>query len=125
MSNHLHLMAKEGFVLSDIIRDFKKHISKQMAATIIEIGESRRDWLLKKFGFEAQRSGRAKNYKIWRDDNHAIALNKNEWIDQRLNYIHQNPVRQMIVERPEHYIYSSALDYSGEKGLVNIMKING
>jgi hypothetical protein len=38
----------------------------------------------------------------------------------KLNYIHQNPVRAGIVVQPEHYLYSSALDYSGGKGLINI-----
>jgi hypothetical protein len=28
-----------------------------------------------------------------------------------MNYIHNNPVEAGIVERPEHYIYSSAKDY--------------
>jgi hypothetical protein len=37
-----------------------------------EISESRKEWLLKRFSFEAHRKGSAKNYKIWKDDNHAI-----------------------------------------------------
>lgn len=46
MSNHLHLItrAKEGYVLSYVLRDFKKFTSKQIVAKILEIGESRRDW---------------------------------------------------------------------------------
>jgi len=125
MSNHLHLIAKakEGFVLSHIIRDFKKFTSKQITAKIVEIGESRRDWLLDKFNFEARRTRRAENYKVWRDDNHAICLEKTEWIIQRLNYIHQNPVRQLIVQYPHEYLFSSAIDYADGKGLVNILKV--
>ena len=125
MSNHMHMMvrAKNGFILSHILRDFKKYTSKNIASTIIEIGESRREWLLDKFHFEAKRTGRAKNYKIWRDDNHAILMNKAEWIDTRLNYIHQNPVRQLIVHNPEDYIFSSAIDYADGKGLVTITKV--
>ena len=125
MSNHLHLMvrAKEGFILSHILRDFKKFTSKEITAKILEIGESRREWLLNKFAFEAKRTGRAKNYKFWRDDNHAICLEKSEWVLQRLNYIHQNPVRQMIVNNPEDYIFSSAIDYADGKGLVIITRV--
>jgi len=37
-----------------------------------------------------------------------------------MDYIHYNPVRAEIVANPEEYLYSSARDYSGEKGLVNI-----
>lgn len=125
MSNHLHIMAraKEGYMISHILRDFKKYTSKRLVEKIIEIGESRREWLLDKFSFEAKRSGRAKNYKLWRDDNHAISLEKTEWVLQRLNYIHQNPVRQMIVESPHEYLFSSALDYNDIKGLVNVTRI--
>jgi putative transposase len=125
MSNHVHLMvrARAGFILSHILRDFKKFTSKEITDRILEIGESRRDWLLNKFAFEAKRTGRAKNYKLWRDDNHAICLEKNDWITQRLNYIHQNPVRQMLVNNPEDYVFSSAIDYADGKGLVKITKI--
>jgi hypothetical protein len=115
--------AKEGYVLSHILRDFKKFTSKQITAKILEIGESRREWLLNKFAFEAKRTARAKNYKVWHDDNHAICLEKSEWIIQRLNYIHQNPVRQMIVNNAEEYVFSSAIDYADKKGLVTITKI--
>lgn len=125
MSNHIHLIvrAKEGFMLSNIIRDFKKFTSKLIVETIMEIGESRKDWLLDKFSFEARRTGRAKNYKLWTDDNHPICLNKSEWVLQRLNYIHQNPVRQTLVSKPEDYVFSSAIDYADGKGLVDILKI--
>ena len=41
-------------------------------------------------------------------------------MDQRLDYIHDNPVKEGLVYEPEYYIYSSALDYSGGKGLLEI-----
>jgi hypothetical protein len=44
-------------------------------------------------------------------------------MEQKLDYIHFNPVRAGIVEKPEDYIYSSAKDYAGEKGIITIEKI--
>lgn len=44
----------------------------------------------------------------------------NECLDQKLAYIHNNPVENEIVEEPEHYIYSSAGDYVDKKGLLNV-----
>ena len=125
MSNHLHLIARatEGYELSHIIRDFKKFTSKRIIEQILASGESRRDWLLDKFSFEAKRTRRAENYKVWRDDNHAICLEKKEWVLQRLNYIHQNPVRQLIVQYPHEYLFSSAKDYNHDLGIVKITKI--
>ena len=40
-------------------------------------------------------------------------------IDEKLNYVHNNPVEEGIVFRAEDYLYSSATDYAGEKGLLN------
>ena len=34
-------------------------------------------------------------------------------IDQRVDYIHNNPVKAGIVLSPEHYLYSSAINYAG------------
>jgi len=43
---------------------------------------------------------------------------------KKLDYIHNNPVVAEIVERPEEYLYSSARDYIGIKGLLNIELID-
>ncbi|UBM62425.1 transposase [Candidatus Sulfidibacterium hydrothermale] len=124
MSNHMHVLwqAKEGFRLSDIIRDFKKFTAKRILYLIKTEPESRRIWLLRKFEYAGKRIKRNTNYKLWKDSNHAILLEPHQVniIDQKLNYIHENPVRAMIVDRPEDYIFSSARDYGGERGYVGI-----
>ena len=56
--------------------------------------------------------------------NHPTLLYSQEVIMQKLNYIHQNPVRAGWVLEPEHYLYSSAVDYAGKKGLVDIYLFN-
>ena len=124
MSNHIHLIITtkndEGNI-SDIIRDFKKYTSKLIAKSIETIAESRREWLLNAMSKEAKRIGRATNYKLWKDDNHAICIDgKTITIKDRLHYIHGNPVRNGLVFNDWDYVYSSATDYQGKKGLVNI-----
>lgn len=121
MTNHLHFIGScyDPFRMSDFLRDFKKFTSKKLADAILEINESRKEWLLDKFSFEARKTGRADNYKIWRDDNHAINMTDIDPIE-KLEYIHDNPVRAGIVEYPHEYLYSSASDYSGKRGLVKI-----
>ena len=125
MSNHLHLIvrAKQGFKLSEILRDFKKFTSKAIVKRIIELHDSRIEWLLNKFAFEARRTRSAKYFKFWLDDNHAICLARRELIAQKLNYIHQNPVKQMIVSNPVDYLFSSAIDYADGRGFVKISRI--
>jgi hypothetical protein len=43
----------------------------------------------------------------------------NHVIQQKIDYVHNNPVEDGLVYKPEDYVYSSALDYSGQKGLVD------
>ena len=70
---------------------------------------------------EAARIGRAAYYKLWKDDNHAVTIDgKIISMKERLNYLHDNPVRNGLVAEQWDYIYSSAGDYQGRKGLVNI-----
>src|SRR5690348_6541701 len=124
MSNHIHLIIStrtENENISSIIRDFKKHTSKEITKSIQEIPESRREWLLRAMSKEAARIGRAVYYKLWKDDNHAVTIDgKIISMKERLNYLHDNPVRNGLVAEQWDYIYSSAGDYQGRKGLVNI-----
>ncbi len=122
MSNHIHLIArcKEGFRLSDTIRDFKKFTAKNMLENIRNTNESRSDWMLKRFEFAAKSHQRNSEYQVWTHENHAIELFSNDFITQKLNYIHNNPVRAGIVELEGEYIYSSAKNYAGLKGKIKI-----
>ncbi len=121
MSNHVHIVGEvEGDLgMSGFLRDFKKHTSKRILEAIEEIPESRRMWLLDKFSFEARRTGRATNYKLWKDDNHAIDMSDIDMMS-KVDYIHDNPVSAKIVEHPDHYLYSSAIDYTGGVGMVKV-----
>lgn len=124
MSNHLHLVVNTlpPHKLSDVIRDFKKYTSKQLTAAIFEINESRREWLLHKFRFAAHNTNRAEQYKVWQDGYHGICVEGDGVrMKQRIDYIHNNPVRQMIVADAADYLYSSAGDYNGRKGLVDVI----
>lgn len=123
MSNHLHLIAsaKEGFNLPDILRDFKKFTSKAILKAVQEENESRRDWLLNRFEYAGANDNKIKNYKFWQDGNEAKEITSNNFLEQKLDYIHQNPVRAEIVSEPEYYLYSSARDYAGEIGLLDVI----
>jgi len=113
MSNHVHLIAraKEGFALSDILRDLKKHTCKQIVKLIENEPESRREWLLQIMADHGAKNDKNKTYQWWRNDNHPIELHSNAVIKQKLDYIHNNPVEAGIVEKPEEYLYSSASNY--------------
>ncbi|MCX6182092.1 MAG: transposase [Bacteroidetes bacterium] len=124
MSNHVHFMCKaEKGNLSDILRDLKRHTSKTILKSIEEEIESRSKWMLYLFKEAGAKNSNNKEFQFWQQDNHPIQLSSNEMIDQRLDYIHNNPVTNGIVSEAQHYVYSSAIDYYGEKGMVEIVRI--
>ncbi len=127
MSNHIHCIwqAKEGYRLSDIIRDFKKYTAKRIINMIVQGTESRKVWMLKKFEFAGKRVKRNKKYKFWKDDNHAIYIGDLDTglLEQKLDYIHNNPVVAMLVKEPYDYVFSSAIDYCDGNGLLKIVKV--
>ncbi len=121
MPSHIHLIiSTSGASLESIIRDFKKFTSREIIKAIKEINESRKDWLLKAMKKKGEPLKRIQNYKVWKDGNHPIELFSNHLIDQKLEYLHQNPVEAEIVTEPEHYLYSSCRDYAGGKGLLEV-----
>ena len=123
MSNHFHLVcrAKENYLLQDIFRDFKKFTSKELLKAIAENDqESRQERWLALFARAGKYNSNNSKYQFWRQDNHPKELLSNEVIDQKIDYIHNNPVEAGMVDNPEEYIYSSARDYVGAKGLVDL-----
>jgi len=67
--------------------------------------------MLRIFREEGTKNSRNKNYQFWRQNNQPQELYSAEFIFQKVNYIHNNPVEAGIVEKPEHFLYSSAKDY--------------
>lgn len=123
MSNHLHAIVGSSGEnkVSDIWRDFKKFTSKEIIESIKnEPGESRSEWMLNRFEYAGKNDNKIKNYKFWQDGNDAQGIYLNDYFEQKLNYIHQNPVKAELVNRAEDYRYSSAIDYAGGSGLLKV-----
>jgi len=123
MSNHLHaIVSAEGEqTLPDIMRDFKKFTNKRILAELeADPQESRREWMLDRFRFAGANDKKITNYRFWQDGYHPELIYSHDFYRQKLNYIHDNPVRQEIVARQEEYLYSSAVDYAGGKGMLNV-----
>lgn len=123
MSNHVHFIfsAKEGFELSNILRDFKKHTSSKIIRAIENNrSESRREWMVELFREAGSKNSHNDCYQFWQQDNKPIEQSSKLMIDSRLDYINNNPVVAGIVEKAEEYVYSSAIDYYWGKGLLDI-----
>ena len=122
MSSHVHLIigtVKEK--QEDILRDFKKHTAKELIKAIKNNQqESRKEWLIWMFKKAAEKNSNNTIHQFWRQNNQPIEMSHSNLLRQKLNYIHNNPLVSGLVRKAEYYSYSSAIDYSGGKGLIDI-----
>ncbi len=126
MTNHIHLIFRSisGKKPEQILGELKRFTSKALVKSILNNPqESRKDWMIKAFKRNAERTSNVRNFQFWQHHNHPIELWSSEVMDEKVNYIHNNPVKAGFVRNPEDYLYSSAIDYSGGKGLLEVTVI--
>lgn len=124
MSNHIHLLAQgQDNNLSNIIRDFKNFTSRKFLEVIYEGNESRSDWMKIVFEYHGKFENKQNN-KIWTHENHAEQIYSQKLIEQKIDYIHTNPVRAGLVTKAEDYLYSSARNYAGLDFELEVTKLD-
>jgi REP element-mobilizing transposase RayT len=120
MTNHLHLIveSKDGFDLSALIGDFKAFTAKIILEDLNAESDIRRPWIMKKL----REAALFDKLDVWENSNHPVQViaEEKENINEHLKQIHNNPVRNKIVALPQDYLHSSARNYAGLKGLVDI-----
>jgi len=122
MPSHVHLIfrAKDGNP-AILLGKIKEHTAKKLVKAIGENPqESRKEWLLWMFERAASKSSNVSKYQFWQHNNKPIELWSPEVIEQKAEYLHLNPVVSGFVNEAWHWKYSSAIDYSGGKGLIKI-----
>jgi len=122
MPSHIHMIFSDNNANpSKLLGEFKTFTSKNMRKEIENnIYESRREWILLMMKKAGTKNSNVKNYQFWQQNNQPMELWSNKLIDQKVDYIHNNPIKAGFVEEAEHWKYSSAIDYSGGKGRIKI-----
>lgn len=114
MSNHVHLVVRrtEG-LLSAWIHDFKSFTAKEILKEIANNkAESRKKWLIYMFKYFTNGLRQNKEHAVWQKTSRPVVLFNSYMMDQKVEYIHQNPVVAGIVTEAEYYTYSSANIFS-------------
>ena len=107
LENHLHLVA-EAPELSRVIQSFKRHTAR----TLLEHAEtSGREWLLNRLQMYRKPYKVDSQYQVWQEGSHPQLIEGEAMWNQKVEYIHHNPVARGFVDVPEHWRYSSARNY--------------
>jgi putative transposase len=116
LDNHLHMVVSSDN-LPQVIRDFKRHTAKEILAAV---SQENKLWLLKQFEFFKGVHKGHSHHQVWQEGSHPQAIINDDMLRQKLDYIHYNPVRIGLVDRPEDWRYSSARNYFGQDGVLEI-----
>ncbi|MEO7306647.1 MAG: transposase [Ferruginibacter sp.] len=105
MSNHFHAIWQPlfGFTPPGIQASFMKYTAQQLKQTL----ERNNPKLLESFVVNKE----DRTYQIWKRRPLSIELRSEGVFDQKLDYIHYNPVKAGLCIQPEDYYYSSAEFY--------------
>jgi REP element-mobilizing transposase RayT len=110
MPSHMHLIVQHAEKqLASVIRDFKSYSAKQIISKVDNSDyESRREWLLHMFRYQAKYKKQNKEYMFWQKSNYPVELSNQKIYAQKRNYIVNNPVESGLVTNPESWYYSGS-----------------
>ena len=121
MPNHFHAIVQADD-LANSLRLTKSYAARRILTYLKDNGHSR--WLNKlKDNKRNHKVGRT--YQVWEEGLHPKQLSSLELVNQKMEYIHFNPVKAGFVDEPSDWMYSSARDYLGEEGLIPITLFGG
>ncbi len=126
-TSQLYLLLHTGLTpLAEAEKEFKKFTTQKILAAIGTEEPVRKAWMMERFRSFGTKLRLLKKYYIWQNLSAPIFidLDDTETLLEKFYFIHQQPVRDRIVDTPSEYKYSSARDYTGMKGLVNITSLS-
>ena len=106
-----------------VIESFKSYTSKRFLEIMESGTESRREWMKRVFEHYATYKEK-QAHQLWTHENHAEHVYSQKFIEQKVQYIHNNPVRSGIVAKPEDYLYSSARNYAGLESVIDVIEVD-
>ena len=78
--------------------------------------------MLNLFEAEGKKSSSNHRFKFWKTENQSVLLDSELLFNQKLNYLHWNPVTAGFVNEPSYWKYISVIDYmTKDKGLLDLV----
>ena len=118
LENYLHLIAASADLSRDMQR-FKSYTAKRI---IDYLEQTQATKVLELLALFKRAHKTESQYQVWEEGSHPQLIESETVMRQKLDYIHQNPVKRGYVDLPEHWRYSSARNYLGQEGLIEVVR---
>lgn len=116
MNSHFHLILSVE-ILSKFLKEFKSYTARRIIELLKK--DEKLD-ILNQLRLKKISHKKSSDYQVWQEGYHPQQITSEEMFAQKLEYIHQNPLRANLVDNPEDWEYSSASNYINGKGILNI-----
>ena len=116
LENHLHMVVQSND-LPKTMESFKKYTANQILKLLKEENVKT---LLEQFKFYKKAHKTDKEYQIWEEGYQPKLMQTDVMMISKIKYIHENPVKRGYVDEATHWRYSSARDYEGVQGLIEV-----
>ena len=120
LENHLHWIASAKDSpenLSEQVGRFKSYTARKIIDEMERRGFST---LLDELRFFKLRHKTDQQHQLWQEGSHPQQIRNEPTLLQKLEYMHNNPIRRGYVDDPTHWRYSSARNYAGQGGLIEV-----
>ncbi|MFN8458923.1 MAG: transposase [Anaerolineae bacterium] len=116
LENHVHLIASADSLRKEIA-NFRSYTARQ----IIDFYKDQNvQYILMQLNFYKLRHKTDRDYQLWQEGTHPEQIQGEVMMRQKIEYIHYNPVKRGYVDDPTHWRYSSARNYAGQPGLLEV-----
>jgi putative transposase len=117
LENHVHFIASSNNLAKEV-GDFKSYTARRL---IDLLQSAHASTLLDQFRFRKARHKQDREFQFWQEGSHPQQIASDEMMWQKIEYIHNNPVKRGFVDDPVHWRYSSARNYAGLPGLIEVV----
>jgi putative transposase len=116
LENHIHFIASSD-ALSKEAGDFKSYTARRLLDLLDTVGAKS---LLDQSAFRKARHKTDRDHQFLQESSHPQQITSDDMMRQKIDYIHNNPIKRGFVDDPIHWRYSSARNYAGLAALIDV-----
>jgi len=116
LENHLHLVGQSDDIGKSMAK-FKAHTAKEL---IKLLQQENVKTILDQLAFYKKAHKKDREYQVWQEGMQPKLIQDDAMMKNKIDYIHNNPVKRGYVDEAKHWRYSSARDYDGSEGLLGV-----
>ncbi len=117
MENHVHWIAG-GAKLAEQVGRFKSYTVRRIIDAMESTGYAS---LLQELTYHKLKNKVDQTHQLWQEGSHPQQIQNDDMMLQKLEYVHNNPIRRGYVDEAIHWRYSSARNYAGLSGLIDVV----